>query len=137
MLSVARSDFYGLPADVFSFAILTWEVCSLDIAFAGLSKQEHMEKVVGSHMRPKLGAMEGSSELKKLIQSCWSHDPSRRPSFAEIRDKLGSEVLQGRSRSPRVSARHSRRPRTQKQQLGGSTGNKLSMSLPSSFDIMF
>jgi hypothetical protein len=86
--SVARSDYYGLSADVYSFGILLWELCSLQKAFTGMTKEEHLELVVGSQVRPKLSAIEGSSSLKKLIQSCWSHESRKRPSFSDVRDQL-------------------------------------------------
>lgn len=89
---VARSDVYGLSADVYSFAILMWELCSLQKAYAGMSKQEHLELVVGSQLRPKLSSIEGSSVIKKLIQSCWNHVPDQRPAFSDIRKILCSEL---------------------------------------------
>lgn len=129
-LPVARSDFYGFPADVYSFAILLWEVCTLDKPFAGMSKQEHLEMVVGAQVRPKLSAVMASSGLKKLLQSCWSDDPIRRPPFGEILNRVRSEI--DLRDAPHRSFKRDRI--RQRRHRGESIDSKLSMSLPSDFD---
>jgi Protein tyrosine and serine/threonine kinase len=107
-----------------------WELCTLQKAYAGMSKQEHLELVVGSQMRPKLSAVEGSSVIKKLIQSCWNHAPDKRPAFSDIRKILCSEldlqeVLNGSSKNNRFM-----RLRKQRQV---SSGSKSTRSLTSVF----
>lgn len=126
---VARCDNYGLPADVYSFAILLWELCSLQKAFSGMTKEEHLESVVGAKVRPKLSAIEGSSSLKKLIQSCWDHDPDQRPNFSEIRDQLCFEL--DFLESAQESAKVNRFMRLRKQRRGSSSGNKEGKTLAS------
>ena len=115
MLSVARSDLYGLSADVYSYGILLWELCSLQKAYPSMSKQQHMDLVVGSQVRPKLSAIEGvSSSVKKLVQSCWSHVPTKRPTFDEIQNRLCFEwdLLD----APNGSSKNNRVMRLRKQQ---------------------
>ena len=130
LLPVARSDFYGFPADVYSFAILLWEVCSLEKPFAGMSKQEHLEMVVGAQVRPNISAVMASSRLKKLLQSCWSDDPIQRPRFGEILVRVRAEIdlRDAPHRSYKSDRNRLRRHR------GGSIDSKMSMSLPSAFD---
>ena len=85
---MAKSEYYCLSADVYSFGILLWEVCSLKKAYNGMTKEQHFELVVGSKLRPPISDVEGSSKLKSLMQSCWSHEPSKRPTFEQISDIL-------------------------------------------------
>ena len=127
---VARSDFYGFPADVYSFAILFWELCSLGKAYAGMSKKDHMEMVVGAQVRPKLSHLETSSGVKKLIHSCWRDDANRRPAFGEILTKVCSEIV--RRDTPHGSMKSDRNGRRRKYR--GSSIDRLSTSLPSAFD---
>jgi hypothetical protein len=115
---------------VYSFAILLWEVCSLEKPFAGMSKQEHLEMVVGAQLRPTISAVMASSGLKELLQCCWCDDPIRRPTFDEILVRVRSEI--DLRDAPHRSFK-SDEVRLQRHQ-GRSIDSKLSMSLPSAFD---
>lgn len=87
-------DKYGAGVDVYSFAILTYEiVCGKEpfslhgkpIKFADLCKK------VMSGVRPEF--TEGVTEkMKDLITQCWSQDCQNRPSFEEIFKKLSSDL---------------------------------------------
>lgn len=93
---VIRCQPYGLPADVYSFAICLWEV------FAGikcnfLTSAEICDKK--DTVRPKIPRMlpdednQGGSvgmppELQQLLEQCWHEDPSQRPGFPEISGRL-------------------------------------------------
>eukprot|EP00545_Synedropsis_sp_CCMP1620_P000646 CAMPEP_0119011142 /NCGR_PEP_ID=MMETSP1176-20130426/5482_1 /TAXON_ID=265551 /ORGANISM="Synedropsis recta cf, Strain CCMP1620" /LENGTH=532 /DNA_ID=CAMNT_0006963919 /DNA_START=88 /DNA_END=1686 /DNA_ORIENTATION=- len=129
---VARSDHYGLSADVYSFGILLWELCSLQKAFSGMTKEDHIVLVVGSQQRPKLGAIEGSSSLKKIIQACWSHESKKRPSFSDIRDQLCFDLdLPG---APNATSNNNRFMRLRKQSRGPSE-KRMGRTLSSLFNI--
>mmetsp|Transcript_28223 Transcript_28223/g.44424 ORF Transcript_28223/g.44424 Transcript_28223/m.44424 type:complete len:86 (+) Transcript_28223:431-688(+) len=69
----------GLPADVYSFSVLLWEIYSLKKPFGSPNKQEFFEEVFGKGKRP---AMENSwpQEIKGLLEKDWSEDPNERPS---------------------------------------------------------
>lgn len=89
---VNRREHYHLSADVYSFGILLWEMCSLQKPFVGMSKEEHSDLVIRKGFRPKISAVPGSGELKEMIQSCWAPIPKHRPTFHHIRHFLTSQV---------------------------------------------
>ncbi len=83
----ASGDSYGLPADVYSFSVLLWEIYSLKKPFGSPNKQEFVEEVFGKGKRP---AMENSwpQEIKRLIEKGWSQDPKQRPSMEDCKETL-------------------------------------------------
>lgn len=79
---------YGLPADVYSFSILLWELLSLEKPFVGLTLPQHTRKVFFKNSRPKI-QNSWSKELKKLLRDGWSNDPRKRPGIDKINSILG------------------------------------------------
>ena len=78
---------YSYKADVYSFGIILYELCSLQHAYDDLGKydndMEEFNRLVIGSMRPKLD-MIACPRTKKLIEDCWNADPTQRPSFDEI-----------------------------------------------------
>ncbi|XP_070553888.1 scaffold protein ILK-like [Ptychodera flava] len=70
-------------ADMWSFAILLWELSTRDVPFAGMSNMEIGMKVVCEGLRivipPGI-----SPHLAKLIRICMNEDPAKRPKFDMI-----------------------------------------------------
>ena len=87
-----RREHYGFPADVYSFGIMMWEMCCLKKPFKGMTKEEHSSLVIHKGYRPKINAVPGSDELKKVIQACWSADAKERPSYRAVRRFLSPET---------------------------------------------
>mmetsp|Transcript_23754 Transcript_23754/g.38676 ORF Transcript_23754/g.38676 Transcript_23754/m.38676 type:complete len:829 (+) Transcript_23754:165-2651(+) len=81
---------HGLPADVYSFSILLWEIFSLKKPFAKIKNSKEFKKVVfEGGERPKLGK-NWSIEMREELESGWSEDPHERPNmddFAELLSK--------------------------------------------------
>jgi len=73
--------------DVYSFAILMWEVMTGDTPYVGLNEPVIINDVVKGRLRPDVG-QHCDSELIPLMQKCWAGDPIDRPSAEEIRDEL-------------------------------------------------
>ena len=89
---VARCKPYGTPADTYSFAILLWEMCSLQTAFKGETKSSHARKVYGHrNFRPKLSPY-WPRDLRELMKECWMVDAASRPSFHKIKVTLSDMV---------------------------------------------
>jgi serine/threonine-protein kinase TNNI3K len=85
---------YDLSADVYSFAILLWEVSTRtqQKPFAGIKTVEAAKRsIAGRRYRPPLRQIH-SATLKEVIRCGWHQDPQMRPSFSSIVSQL--ELLQ-------------------------------------------
>ncbi|KAK8875666.1 hypothetical protein M9Y10_005840 [Tritrichomonas musculus] len=83
---------YNWKVDIYSFAILMYEVVTESDPYPDLEKTDSAIKdlkhrVANYRYRPYFRT-EVKSTLKNLIEKCWSHDPTDRPNFDEIFDKL-------------------------------------------------
>jgi len=81
---VGLDEEHGLPADVYSFSILLWEIFSLKKPFAKVKRTDEFKKIVFEKgERPKLGK-NWSLEMKEELESGWSEDPKQRPSMDDF-----------------------------------------------------
>jgi serine/threonine protein kinase len=83
---------YGPPADVFSFAILAWQMLALRRPFAYLDNEEHTKHVAIKGKRPPL-LSRFSTLLRDLLAQGWAPDPKLRPSFQDICSTLKVEIV--------------------------------------------
>ena len=74
---------YGYAVDVYSFAMLLYEMTADAIPWAGVEPAAMIKLVCTDKARPVIPKSTPES-LKKLIQLCWSQSPNRRPTFAGI-----------------------------------------------------
>lgn len=89
---IHKGEKYGPKADVYSFAILMYEVLTDSLAYpellnGRLSDFNFRTKVVNENYRPKF-TIPIKPSLQKLIERCWSNNPEQRPNFGEIFDML-------------------------------------------------
>ena len=82
---------YGYSADVYSFAIVLWEIFTLKIPFEKYSYEQHKKLVVYKGKRLKIPSS-WSIEMKDIIPQCWAQKPFLRPSFFTICQNLKSQV---------------------------------------------
>jgi serine/threonine protein kinase len=73
-------------ADVWSFAMTCSEILSLKKPFPDTKKREDILQKIRDHVRPDLPS--NCEELTVLIEECWVEDPSRRPTFSNICERL-------------------------------------------------
>ncbi|XP_024634910.2 serine/threonine-protein kinase STY46 [Medicago truncatula] len=78
---------YDHKADVFSFAIVLWELLTRKLPYEHLSPLQAAVGVVQKGLRPKI-PRHCHPKLVELLQWCWQQDPSLRPSFSEILEFL-------------------------------------------------
>ena len=72
-----------LHSDVYSFAMLLYEVVAGRVPFGDDNFEFFVEQRVTNGDRPSLPDTVPAS-FAKLIRSCWHADPTKRPSFEEV-----------------------------------------------------
>ncbi|PAN03680.1 hypothetical protein PAHAL_1G015000 [Panicum hallii] len=85
---------YDHKADVFSFAIVLWELLTGKIPYEYLTPLQAAIGVVQKGIRPTI-PKDTHPKLIKLLQKCWHRDPAERPDFSEILEilqRLSKEV---------------------------------------------
>ncbi|KAL6073683.1 Myotubularin-like phosphatase domain [Balamuthia mandrillaris] len=91
---IMQNKEYTEKADVYSFGIIMWEVISLQHPFkeytAEYDADSRLEDAIIQGLRPSVTFPEASEspEYMSLMQACWDDDPSARPDFATIIQRL-------------------------------------------------
>ncbi|XP_033135699.1 serine/threonine-protein kinase STY8 isoform X2 [Brassica rapa] len=78
---------YSHKADVFSYAIVLWELLTGDIPYAFLTPLQAAVGVVQKGLRPKI-PKKTHPRVKGLLERCWQQEPKERPDFEEIIEML-------------------------------------------------
>lgn len=74
---------YGPKVDIFSYAIVLWEMLMKKVPYSEISPNEIFQHVVTREWRLPI-PQDAPEGLKKLISHCWLKDPNDRPAFSEI-----------------------------------------------------
>jgi len=78
--------------DVYSFAIILWEISSLKKPFEDIKKLQDFEReVVQGDVRPSLKYIP-TKTLQQIVSSMWSHLPESRPTMSQVRQVLQDEI---------------------------------------------
>lgn len=91
---VIMSKPYNYKSDVFSFAIVSWEMCTGVVPHAGKSKEAFIKHVVEKKQRPGLltdpygGKIVQPDAIKELWKTCWDHDMNKRLTMKEVLEIL-------------------------------------------------
>lgn len=84
---VMMSSYYGQEADVFSYAMILYEMLSGEAPFAEFTtRMQYIEAVGVRGERPTLPAE--NQRIGHLIEQCWCQDPSKRLTFGEVKEKF-------------------------------------------------
>lgn len=81
----------GLPADVYAFGVLLYELVRGCAPYPGLARQEVAARVAGGKLRPTLPA-HVPEEYCMLAAQCWQQRQDSRPAMKEVEQKL-SDML--------------------------------------------
>ena len=79
-----RHEPYGTGCDVYSFAILCWEMLTYSIPSPRRSPVEVALAVANDGLRPEMPP-HAPPVAARMIESCWQQDPQLRPSFKQVR----------------------------------------------------
>jgi serine/threonine protein kinase len=88
---VAQEKPYNYTADVYSFAILLWQLLSLKTPFDRFGVSIFNELVVEKGFRPDL-EKKWPASIQDLIKMCWSKDMKRRLQFDDMVEILRGEI---------------------------------------------
>ncbi|CAM9612289.1 unnamed protein product [Chrysoparadoxa australica] len=84
---VALHEPYNEKVDVYSFALIMWEMRTLQKPFLGLSVAEFHQRVLQMGERPHINPR-WDPEIIQLLEDCWSRDIIKRHDFCDIRPEL-------------------------------------------------
>jgi len=74
---------YNETVDVYSYAIVLWELCSLKRPFDNMTEVQHFVKTCHFHARPTIDRS-WPQAVRNLMESSWSKDLNKRPDFGTI-----------------------------------------------------
>jgi serine/threonine protein kinase len=81
-----QESYYDKRCDVYSYAILVWEIFHAKIPYqdSGMTDPMQIVRAVVTHgKRPQLGRA-CPAPIATIISKCWDRDPAARPTFAEV-----------------------------------------------------
>ncbi|XP_010929905.1 serine/threonine-protein kinase STY13 [Elaeis guineensis] len=73
---------YNHKVDVYSFAIVLWELLHNRLPFEGMSNLQAAYAAAFKNTRPSAENL--PEELALILTSCWKEDPNSRPNFSQI-----------------------------------------------------
>lgn len=82
---------YDEKVDVYSFGMFVYEVVCRRVPFESCDDMVELSSAIQAGTRPDLGCLPKDSPVtvRSLLQFCWHHDPSVRPTFSKTRAYLG------------------------------------------------
>ncbi|KAK8890673.1 hypothetical protein M9Y10_035458 [Tritrichomonas musculus] len=83
---------YNRKVDIFSYSLLLWELYSNAVPYIDIQQRSKVLNAIVNKQRPPFKAP-CQPALQKLIRDGWKHEPSERPSFSEIIDRMLEEKI--------------------------------------------
>jgi len=75
---------YNLKADVYSWAVTTYEMLTESKPFAKMHKLEHVSMVCVRGKRPRLSSHNFPPALESVLRRSWGQSVSKRPNIKEV-----------------------------------------------------
>ncbi|KAG9286019.1 hypothetical protein G9A89_022695 [Geosiphon pyriformis] len=85
---VLRGENFTTAGDIYSFAMLLWELATGKPPFHDCSHDNILIMAILNGQRPKITSPFIPYSYAKLIEKCWDVNPKNRPTAIEVRDKL-------------------------------------------------
>ena len=91
---VMKNGRYNTKADVYSFAVVLYEVCKRELPYKemGLSAVELAAKIGSDGLTPNVES-EWHPSLKSLLHACFHANPSARPTFSAVERQLKDLIV--------------------------------------------
>ena len=86
-LDVDDEEGFTEKSDVYALAMTLYEIVSGDFPWSGKTPAQILTQVLVKKQRPPIP--EGTPAwLGEIMVDCWAHDPKKRPTFAEVLQRL-------------------------------------------------
>ncbi|OHT01877.1 hypothetical protein TRFO_31225 [Tritrichomonas foetus] len=90
---VLNSEHYNCKVDVYSFAIIMWELLTEEIPYKDVLDHNVVTQVLNFNKRPAIPE-DCPQNIASFISDCWDRDPDHRPSFQTIVKMLDSGEIE-------------------------------------------
>ena len=94
---------YNESADVYSFAMVLYEIWARKLPWQGLQPVQVALKVVNERDRPPIPA-DMEQGVNQLMGDCWVHEPELRPTFTDIVERCEQLRLEGGEALPAMGS---------------------------------
>ena len=81
---ITHAKQYDMRVDVYSFAIVLWEMLTGELPYGHLSPVQAASAVVHNHLRPTIDGVRVPNNLGAIMRACWHRDSDARPHFDVI-----------------------------------------------------
>ena len=85
---IAMSQPYNHKSELYSYAIVVWEMVALRRPFESITPETFEQRVCLDQERPKLNTKKWNPALCALLARCWAADFQSRPEFKEVLDVM-------------------------------------------------
>ncbi|XP_077985357.1 tyrosine kinase receptor Cad96Ca-like [Glandiceps talaboti] len=91
-LEAITDCFYSSKTDIWSYGIVLWEILNLgNDPYPEMTVKDVLYELQQGYRMPKPSHC--SVQMYSLMADCWDEDPSERPSFIEITNRIENEII--------------------------------------------